>query len=317
MRARAADGTDPVDGVSEKTWRERIATRLVAELEAKPAYAEIRVIGVDDSQREIVRVDRRGPNDAIQIVPEERLATKGRQNLFQANHQAAARRHLRLADHAGSDRPDHHHAPGTDTAGGDADLHSGRQTVRDLHHQCRHEAGLRPRPLVGASGRKRLPRRCKRRLSHSSRPSARIRLHVGQADRLAARLSGARHLAGRDGRRGAGTAESRRTAGRHRARPRHPGRQSMGRGDRDRAQRGDHGERRLDPGYVPAGRTDRGAVRGRIGCTAGALAHPPDRATDRRGRRRRPQRPGGNSGRCARRNRGAGARLRPDGRRSQ
>ena len=82
MRAREAGGTDPVDGISEKAWRERIATRLVAELEAKPTYAEIRVIGVDDSQREIVRVDRRGPNGAIQIVPDERLAPKNDRDYF-------------------------------------------------------------------------------------------------------------------------------------------------------------------------------------------------------------------------------------------
>jgi PAS domain S-box-containing protein len=75
MRAREAGGTDPVDGVSEKTWRERLAARLEAELEAKPAYADIRVIGVDE--REIIRVDRRAPNDAIEIVPDERLARKG------------------------------------------------------------------------------------------------------------------------------------------------------------------------------------------------------------------------------------------------
>ncbi|MBU6464469.1 MAG: PAS domain S-box protein [Bradyrhizobium sp.] len=77
MRAREAGGTDPVDGVSEKTWRERLAARLVAELDAKPAYADIRVIGVDDNQREIIRVDRRAPNDAVEIVPDERLARNG------------------------------------------------------------------------------------------------------------------------------------------------------------------------------------------------------------------------------------------------
>jgi PAS domain S-box-containing protein len=82
IRARAAGGTDPVDGVSEKTWREHYAARLVAELEAKPAYADIRVIGVGDSQREIVRVDRRGPNGAIEIVPDEQLAPKGDRAYF-------------------------------------------------------------------------------------------------------------------------------------------------------------------------------------------------------------------------------------------
>src|SRR5580698_2392649 len=54
MRAHSNAGVDPIDGVPEKTRRERIASRLAAELEAKPAYAQIRVIGVDDGQREIV-----------------------------------------------------------------------------------------------------------------------------------------------------------------------------------------------------------------------------------------------------------------------
>ena len=76
IRAREAGGIDPVDGVSEKTWRDRFAGRLVAELEAKPAYSKIRVIGVDDNQREIVRVDRRGPNGAIRDRSGERLGQK-------------------------------------------------------------------------------------------------------------------------------------------------------------------------------------------------------------------------------------------------
>ena len=60
VRARKAGGIDPVDGVSEKTWRDRIATRFAAELEAKPTYAMLRIIGFDDDGREIVRVDRIG-----------------------------------------------------------------------------------------------------------------------------------------------------------------------------------------------------------------------------------------------------------------
>ena len=35
MRARQAEGIDPVDGVSEKTWRERFAARLAAELRSQ------------------------------------------------------------------------------------------------------------------------------------------------------------------------------------------------------------------------------------------------------------------------------------------
>ena len=195
VRAREAGGTDPVDGVPEKTWRERYAARLVAELEAKPAYAEIRVIGVDDSQREIVRATDGGPrNDAIQIVPEEAPASlEERQGLFQADDQAAARRHVRLADHAGPDRLDHHHPSGTDTAGGDADFHGHRQTVRNLHHQCRHAAGFRPRPLLGKIRRERLPRSMNA-ATISSIPIKRANSdRAGQAYQLAARFPGPRH----------------------------------------------------------------------------------------------------------------------------
>ena len=82
MRAREAGGVDPTDGISEQTWRERIAARLVAELKAKPAYAEIRIIGIADDGREIVRVDRSGPNGAIAIVPDSRLGTRGDRTYF-------------------------------------------------------------------------------------------------------------------------------------------------------------------------------------------------------------------------------------------
>jgi PAS domain S-box-containing protein len=75
MRGRQSDGS--VDGASEQSWRERIAARLTAELAAKPAYSEIRVIGVDGDGREVVRVDRSGQNGAIRIVPDAELATRG------------------------------------------------------------------------------------------------------------------------------------------------------------------------------------------------------------------------------------------------
>jgi hypothetical protein len=41
IRAHLAGGTDPVDGVTEKTWNQRIATRFAAELAAKSAYSEL------------------------------------------------------------------------------------------------------------------------------------------------------------------------------------------------------------------------------------------------------------------------------------
>ena len=82
MRAHLTGGVDSLDGVPEKTWRERIAGRLAAELEAKPAYAEIRVIGIDDGQREIVRVDRLGPGGTVRTVDGEGLQRKGDRTYF-------------------------------------------------------------------------------------------------------------------------------------------------------------------------------------------------------------------------------------------
>ncbi|MCA6115710.1 PAS domain S-box protein [Bradyrhizobium sp. WSM 1738] len=83
VRARTAGGIDPIDGVSEKTWRERIAKRFAAELEAKPTYAMFRIIGLDDGGRELVRVDRNGPNGAVRIVPESGLQKRGDRGYFQ------------------------------------------------------------------------------------------------------------------------------------------------------------------------------------------------------------------------------------------
>jgi PAS domain S-box-containing protein len=83
IRARKAGGTDPIDGVSEKTWRDRIASRLAAELEAKPTYAMFRIIGLDDDGRELVRVDRAGPDETVRIVPEEGLQKRNNRSYFQ------------------------------------------------------------------------------------------------------------------------------------------------------------------------------------------------------------------------------------------
>jgi PAS domain S-box-containing protein len=82
VRARKAGGTDPTDGVSEKTWRDRIAARFAAELEAKPTYAMFRIIGFDDEGRELVRVDRNGPNGTIRIVPEAGLLKRSDRGYF-------------------------------------------------------------------------------------------------------------------------------------------------------------------------------------------------------------------------------------------
>src|SRR3954468_13901938 len=83
IRAHLGGGIDPLDGVSEQTWRERIATRLAAEIEAKPSYGQFRIIGIDDDQRELVRVDRSGPNGVARIVPNNELEHKSERTYFQ------------------------------------------------------------------------------------------------------------------------------------------------------------------------------------------------------------------------------------------
>ncbi|MGY3236628.1 PAS domain S-box-containing protein [Bradyrhizobium sp. USDA 4472] len=83
IRAHIGGGIDALDGVSEQTWRERIAERLAAEIDAKPGYGQFRIIGIDDDQRELVRVDRSGPNGTARIVPNGELERKSERAYFQ------------------------------------------------------------------------------------------------------------------------------------------------------------------------------------------------------------------------------------------
>jgi PAS domain S-box-containing protein len=83
-------GIDPVDHISESRWRERLLTRVVADLGAKPAYSQFRFIGIDDGQREVFRVDRSGPNGAVRVVPEAELRRKGDRRYFTATIKLAA-----------------------------------------------------------------------------------------------------------------------------------------------------------------------------------------------------------------------------------
>nr|WP_245502377.1 PAS domain S-box protein [Bradyrhizobium betae] len=87
IRAHIGGGIDALDGVSEQTWRERIAVRLAAEIDAKPSYGQFRIIGLDDDQRELVRVDRSGPNGTARIVPNGELERKSERTYFQATIQ--------------------------------------------------------------------------------------------------------------------------------------------------------------------------------------------------------------------------------------
>jgi hypothetical protein len=55
---------------------------LVGELGSKPAYSQFRLIGIDDGGRELVRVDRSGPNGAVRVIPDAELQRKGDRPYF-------------------------------------------------------------------------------------------------------------------------------------------------------------------------------------------------------------------------------------------
>ena len=76
-------GVDPVDHLSEAAWRERLIRRIVADVGAKPAYARFSFIGVEDGGREILRVDRSGPNGTVRRVPDAELRREGDRSYFQ------------------------------------------------------------------------------------------------------------------------------------------------------------------------------------------------------------------------------------------
>jgi PAS domain S-box-containing protein len=84
VAAARGGGKHPLDGTSTSLWRERLAQRFVAELNAKPSYAQYRLIGIADGGREIVRVDRKGPDGSIRVVPEIELSRSGTTDDFRS-----------------------------------------------------------------------------------------------------------------------------------------------------------------------------------------------------------------------------------------
>jgi PAS domain S-box-containing protein len=89
VRARLNDGVDPVDQTTETQWRERLETRLAAQMPLRPAYS-LRLIGIEDGHREIVRIDRSGPNGALRIVPQTELQRVGEAPYFRDTIKLAA-----------------------------------------------------------------------------------------------------------------------------------------------------------------------------------------------------------------------------------
>jgi len=89
MRARLNGGIDPVDQTSEAAWRQRLEGRLAAQMTLKPAYS-LRFIGVADNHREIVRVDRSGPNGSVHVASDSELKQLGDSSDFRNTIELAA-----------------------------------------------------------------------------------------------------------------------------------------------------------------------------------------------------------------------------------
>jgi len=82
IRAQRSGGVDPISGVRSEVWRDRVASRFLAEMALKPAYEKMRLIGIEDGGREIIRIDRKGPGDQVRLVPDADLQQKGGRDFF-------------------------------------------------------------------------------------------------------------------------------------------------------------------------------------------------------------------------------------------
>src|SRR4051812_15592761 len=61
LNARRAGGTDPEEGESEARWRARLLKVYLGQMKAQPATFRIRLIGVADNARELIRLERSAP----------------------------------------------------------------------------------------------------------------------------------------------------------------------------------------------------------------------------------------------------------------
>lgn len=81
IRSTLNGGTDPLDGSSIELWRDRLATIFSSLMSVRPHYFQIRLIGVSDQGREIVRVNRLAFGN--ETVPVNRLQQKATETYFQ------------------------------------------------------------------------------------------------------------------------------------------------------------------------------------------------------------------------------------------
>jgi len=74
------DGVDPLDGSTEAQWRARLERIFVALMAANPEYTQVRLIGIAENGRELVRVNRTPLG--VEAVEPENLQQKGGRSYF-------------------------------------------------------------------------------------------------------------------------------------------------------------------------------------------------------------------------------------------
>jgi PAS domain S-box-containing protein len=79
----AALASVPFAPEAAKRIRPSIAAQMLAIVAAKPDYAQLRIIGIADGGRELVRVDHGGSGGTVRIVPDAELMQVGDQDFFQ------------------------------------------------------------------------------------------------------------------------------------------------------------------------------------------------------------------------------------------
>lgn len=89
IRAIQNGGIDPQYNTLQERWRERVETTYLAQLRAKPEIQQMRLIGIADGGREIVRIDRFGPGNTIRTVPPDDMQQKADRGYFRQGVAAA------------------------------------------------------------------------------------------------------------------------------------------------------------------------------------------------------------------------------------
>lgn len=79
-RAIKGGGIDPSDNSSLADWEYRLGTIFTELIRVKPYYMQVRLIGINDGGKEMIRADRNGTS--VRMMPEDGLQKKGNTEYF-------------------------------------------------------------------------------------------------------------------------------------------------------------------------------------------------------------------------------------------